>query len=82
MRSSTSTMTEVGCRLPKSYAVQFFDGSQWLDVKESSRLPARLEVGTANHVRFELVKAAKIRVVFTHSGGARSGLTELELRND
>jgi hypothetical protein len=71
-----------GVQAPESYIIQFFDGSQWLDVQNLIELPAKLEARKPNHARFAPVKTSKIRVVFTHSGGARSGLTELELRND
>ena len=35
-----------------------------------------------NEVRFDRVKAGKVRVVFTHAGKARSGVSELFVWNE
>jgi hypothetical protein len=35
-----------------------------------------------NSVRFDKVTAAKVRLVCTHKGEAKSGVTELEVWND
>jgi hypothetical protein len=34
--------------------------------------------GKANRVTFPAVKTSKIRVIFTHRGDSRSGVTEIE----
>ena len=66
-----------GVRAPESYAVQYWDGSRWRDAGGQKRTPERPAGGQYNEVRFEPVTAAKVRVVFTHAGKARSGVTEV-----
>jgi hypothetical protein len=68
-----------GVQAPASYTVQSWDGSSWKDIagqKKSPELPAG---GAKNTVTFAPVRTAKVRVVFTHSGQARSGLSEIEI---
>jgi len=53
---------------------------QWHDVEnlvKSPQVPAGSALNTATFTR---VTTTKIRIVFTHRGDSRSGLTELELR--
>ena len=38
--------------------------------------------GQFNEVRFATVKASKVRVVFTHAGKARSGVSEVFVWDD
>jgi hypothetical protein len=68
-----------GVQAPQSYAVQFWDGSAWKDVPEQKKAPEAPAGGVRNTVTFPRVEAAKVRVVFTHKGKARSGLSEIEI---
>ena len=49
------------------------------DLVTSPKVPAGSALNTAT---FRPVTCQKLRIVFTHQGQSRSGLTELELRND
>jgi hypothetical protein len=47
-------------------------------VEDQESQPAVPTGNVNNTVRFQQVQATKLRVVFTHKGKARSGVTELE----
>jgi hypothetical protein len=64
---------------PERYSVQWWDGSQWKDVVESKKSPETPRGGVQNTVMFPRIETSKVRVVFTHQGKARSGLTEIEM---
>jgi hypothetical protein len=66
-----------GVQAPSDYKIEYFDGRDWQSVKERDRTPARPAGGQYNEVRFEPVTAAKVRVIFTHNGKARSGVSEI-----
>jgi len=68
-----------GVQAPESYTVQYYDGSQWRDAAGQVRTPDKPIGGAVNSVKFDRVTAAKVRVVFTHKGQAKSGVTELEV---
>jgi hypothetical protein len=68
-----------GVQAPQKYAVQFWDGKHWRDVADAVKVPPRPVGGQMNEVRFARVKTTKMRVVFTHRGQSRSGMTELLL---
>lgn len=69
-----------GVRAPKSYKIQSWDGSDWKDVSNPKLDPASPAGGSVNMAQFDPVKTSRIRVVFTHRGDARSGVSEIELR--
>ncbi len=48
-------------------------------VKKSPEKPAGSQF---NEVRFDRVKASKVRVVFTHAGKARNGVSEILVWNE
>lgn len=66
-----------GVQAPMSYTVQYWDGSAWRDVAEATKRPEAPAGGQWNEVRFRPVKSAKVRVVFTHRGRSRSGVSEV-----
>ncbi len=68
-----------GVRAPADYAVQYWDGSRWHDAEGQTKTPEKPAGGQANEVRFQPVTAAKVRVVFTHAGAARSGVSEVSV---
>lgn len=71
-----------GVQAPRSYAIQFLDNGVWRDVTELERSPEKPVGGAMNTARFRPVTSTKVRVVLEHAGGARSGLTEIEVWND
>ncbi len=71
-----------GVQPPTSYVVQFWDGSDWKEVLSPKKFPEKPIGGQFNQITFSTVKATKVRVVFTHSGKARSGVSEILVWND
>jgi hypothetical protein len=68
-----------GVQAPASYTIEYWDNQSFKPCESQVATPKRPAGGKANEVTFTPVKATKIRVVFTHKGASRSGLTELEL---
>lgn len=68
-----------GVQPPASYQVEYHDGKAWKAVVKPVQTPEKPTGSTLNTVRFKRVTTTKVRVVFTHQGQARSGVTELEL---
>jgi len=68
-----------GVQAPASYTVQYFADGEWRDAANQIKSPAAPLGGAMNTVTFNKVTTPKLRVLFTHHGKARSGLTELEL---
>ena len=62
--------------------MQFWDGKGWRDVIDPKKSPEMPAGGQFNEVRFATVKASKVRVVFTHAGKARSGVSEVFVWDD
>ena len=69
-----------GVRAPKSYRIQTWDGTEWRDASNPQYDPPAPAGGSVNFASFDSVKTSRIRVVFAHRGGARSGVTEIEVR--
>ena len=67
-----------GVVAPARYAVERWTGTAWADVPGQVRSPAVPEGHRANTVAFPTIRAAKLRLVFTHRAGAATGLTEVE----
>jgi hypothetical protein len=67
---------------PASYVVQFWDGTEWHPVSGEQKSPEQPIGGQWNEIRFNSVTASKVRVVFTHRGQARSGLSEILIWNE
>lgn len=68
-----------GVQAPANYVVQYFTDGEWRDAADQVKSPATPTGGTVNTVTFRKVTTAKVRVLFSHRGKARSGVTELEL---
>jgi hypothetical protein len=66
-----------GVQAPRAYNVQHWDGQKWIDAAEQQYSPKQPAGGQWNEVRFNPVKTQKLRVVFTHKGKARSGVSEI-----
>jgi hypothetical protein len=71
-----------GVQPPTSYAVQHWNGTEWLDVGSLKKTPEVPTGGQWNEARFDPVKSTKVRIVFTHRGQARSGVSEVMVWND
>jgi hypothetical protein len=63
---------------PESYAVEYWNGQAWAAVPKQTRTPAQPTGHRANVVSFPTLGIQKLRVVFTHGKGGRTGLTEME----
>jgi|GEM_PF-6979712 len=68
-----------GVQPPLSYTVEIWNGEEWLAIPDQKRLPEKPTGNDWNEVRFKNVTAKKVRVVFTHNGVARSGITEIAI---
>jgi hypothetical protein len=66
-----------GVKAPESYSVQVWDGKDWQDAQKQVKSPSKPTGGRFNEVKFERARTSKIRVVFTHAGKARSGISEI-----
>jgi hypothetical protein len=66
-----------GVQAPADYQLEYFDGNAWRAVNNAHKSPQQPVGGQYNELRFEPVKASKIRVVFRHQGKSRSGVSEL-----
>ncbi|WP_202921650.1 MGH1-like glycoside hydrolase domain-containing protein [Anatilimnocola aggregata] len=71
-----------GVQAPSAYVVQQWTGTEWRDVPDARKSPERPVGGQWNEVRFDPVTATRVRIVFTHRGAARSGVTEVMVWND
>ncbi len=66
-----------GVQPPAKYEVEVWNGKAWQAVANAKKVPEKPTGSQFNEVRFDRVKASKARVVFTHAGKARSGVSEL-----
>jgi hypothetical protein len=71
-----------GVQAPASYVVQYWTGREWHNVRNSKFTPEQPVGDQWNSVSFEPAKSTRIRVVFTHKGQAKSGVTEIMVFND
>ncbi|MBM4004121.1 MAG: carbohydrate-binding protein [Planctomycetes bacterium] len=68
-----------GVQAPEKYTLETWDGAAWVEIPNQDRTPKRPAGGVRNTVRFAAVSTDRLRVLFTHRGQARSGLTEIEV---
>jgi hypothetical protein len=68
-----------GVQAPATYALEAWTGTEWKEIPGQKRNPEKATGGMANVVTFPKINTNKVRIVFTHKGNARSGLTEVEL---
>ncbi len=71
-----------GVQPPTKYEVEYWDGKAWRAVANAKKVPEKPTGSQFNEVRFDRVKASKVRVVFTHAGKARSGVSEVLVWNE
>ena len=67
-----------GVQVPSSYAIQYWNGTAWAAVTETSRNPASPTASRANVVEFTQVSTSRIRAVLTRNGTTAVGMTEFE----
>lgn len=68
-----------GVQAPADYRIEAWTGDAWQEVPGQKKNPETPTGSMANVVTFSPVETTKLRVVFTHQGNARSGVTELEV---
>ena len=71
-----------GVQPPTAYVIQHWTGTEWHDVQNPKNSPAQPLGSQWNEARFEPVTSAKVRIVFTHRGQSRSGVSEVLIWND
>jgi hypothetical protein len=68
-----------GVQPPSAYTLEGWNGSEWKELAQQVKSPAIPTGNMANVVAFTTAEISKLRVVFTHHGKARSGMTEFEV---
>ncbi|MEJ2202711.1 MAG: discoidin domain-containing protein [Gemmatimonadota bacterium] len=68
-----------GVAAPSSYRVETWREGAWVTAAERARSPETPTAWALNHVVLEPVEARRVRVVLTHDGTRRAGLTELRI---
>ncbi len=63
---------------PEKYEVEWWNGQKWVAIADQKHSPQQPTGHRANIVRFAPLEMQKFRIVFTHRGDFRTGLTELE----
>lgn len=71
-----------GVQPPSVYRIEYRKDNEWLEVPHLKRHPDKPIGGQWNAARFDPVTSNKLRIVFTHQGKARSGVTEVMVWND
>lgn len=71
-----------GVQPPTSYAIQHWAGTEWRDVGNARKTPGQPLGSQWNEARFDPVTSSKARIVFTHRGQSRSGVSEVLIWND
>ena len=66
-----------GVQPPKSYAIQIWDGKAWIEAKDQRFKPEHPAGSQINEARFTPATTSKLRIVFTHAGQPRSGVSEI-----
>jgi hypothetical protein len=66
-----------GVQPPEAYTVETWNGAEWREAPSQVKSPAKPTGSTVNTVTFAKATTSKFRVVFTHKGKSRSGVTEI-----
>ena len=64
---------------PAAYRVETLQDDVWVVASEVARNPESPTAWALNRVELEPVEARRLRIVLTHDGTMRSGLTELRI---
>jgi hypothetical protein len=65
-------------RPPSAYSIQYFDGTNWIDVPNQTKTPT-VPQANYNVVTFPQVEARRVRVLMTRSGNFGIGVKELQV---
>jgi hypothetical protein len=68
-----------GVQAPADYNLQYWSGEQWRDLVNQVKVPGSPIGNMGNSVGFDRVTTTRVRVILTHKGKARSGLTEIQI---
>ena len=68
-----------GVQLPKSFTLEAWDGKKWQKLEKLKQSPETIVGNLLIEVRVSPTTASKVRIVMTHQGQARSGLTEFQI---
>lgn len=71
-----------GVQAPKSFELQHWIGEKWTPIAGVKLQPEQPAGSQWNTATFAPVRSRKIRILFRHNGGARSGVTEVNVWND
>jgi hypothetical protein len=71
-----------GVQAPASYTFQTFTNGEWRDLPAQKKTPDAPAGNIANEVTFPRITTDKLRILFTHKGKARSGVSDVELWRD
>ncbi len=71
-----------GVQPPTSYMIEFWTGTAWKRVANLQTSPETPLGSQWNTARFDPVQSSKARIVFTHKGPARSGVSEVLIWNE
>jgi hypothetical protein len=66
-----------GIAPPRSFAVELWDGSRWVEARERDRYPETPTASTLNRIRLDPTVAERVRVTFEHARGTFTGVTEI-----
>ncbi len=66
-----------GIAPPGSFAIQLWDGSQWVEAQERGRFPAAPTASALNRIHLVPTAAERVRVTFEHAPKAFTGITEI-----
>jgi hypothetical protein len=70
-----------GVQPPTSYVLQHWTGAEWRDIESVRKVPEHPIGNQWNTATFDPVTSSRVRVVFTHNGQSRSGVTEVMVWN-
>jgi len=68
-----------GVQAPSDYVIEGWIDGKWKALFNQEKFPPEPTGNMANVLKFDPVVLTKLRILFTHKGKARSGLTELEI---
>lgn len=71
-----------GVQPPAKFMIQYWTGNEWQDTADLKTSPEKPAGGQWNVATFAPVQSSKVRIVFTHQGAARSGVTEVLVWNE
>lgn len=66
-----------GVQAPTRYDLEVWTGEAWKPIEDARKSPATPAGGVVNSLSFPAATTTKLRVVFTHKGASRSGLSEI-----